>query len=152
LGAASVGTTQLQTDAVTTVKITNANVTGAKISTGGVSTTQMADDAITAAKIANLDPDDYTGLTSSQASVTFANNLIFKHGVVTVAGSTTEDVTYTTAFPNSADTAQATIKATTASLSHAAYANPKSGSTTSILQITNCTTQSQDIYWQAWGY
>ena len=49
---ATVDTAQIDDDAVTTVKILDANVTNAKMATDSVDTTQIVDDAVTSAKIA----------------------------------------------------------------------------------------------------
>ena len=51
--ADSVGTAQLQDNAVTTAKIADSNVTTAKIADANVTTAKIADDAVTAAKIAS---------------------------------------------------------------------------------------------------
>jgi len=49
--ANAVGTTELATNAVTTVKITDANITTAKIATDAVTTAKIVDNAITTAKL-----------------------------------------------------------------------------------------------------
>ena len=54
---ANVTTAKLADDAVTTVKITDANVTTAKITDANVTTAKLADDAVTNAKIANATID-----------------------------------------------------------------------------------------------
>lgn len=53
LAAGSVTATMLASDAVTTVKILNANVTAAKLATDAVETAKIKDDAVTTAKILN---------------------------------------------------------------------------------------------------
>jgi len=51
LVANAVGTTELATNAVTTVKVTDANITTAKIATDAVTTAKIVDNAITTAKL-----------------------------------------------------------------------------------------------------
>ncbi len=66
---------QIATDAVTTVKILNANVTNAKLATDAVSTAKIADGAVTSVKItSNYDTAtlNNTGITTSPTTVTGA--------------------------------------------------------------------------------
>ncbi len=93
-------------------------------------------------------PSSYAG----EESVTFPNGLIFKHGEESVVTDTTDDVAYETAFPNAFVTAMVCFKGgTITSENHNCYVQPKSGSETTILQITN-DASTITIYWQAWGY
>lgn len=87
-----------------------------------------------------------------EESITFANGIIFKHGTESVATDTTDDVTYGTAFPTAFITAFATYKTNHTALDEACCAKAKTGSTTSILEVTNGDTSTREIYWQAWGY
>lgn len=97
--------------------------------------------------------DDQIGATySGGESHTFSGGLILKQGVENVANDTTDDVTYAVAFPTNCLWAQATFKSNANTIAEPAVAIPKSGSTSTILQVTNCTSSTLDIYWQAWGY
>ncbi len=91
-----------------------------------------------------------TGYTG-QESVTFANGLIFKHGEVTVGANATVEVTYGAAFSTAFVSAQATLKTSSATIEEGAHVRSKSGSTTSILQVTNASSTEVSVYWQAWG-
>ncbi|HEB28795.1 MAG TPA: hypothetical protein ENI05_13710 [Porticoccus sp.] len=88
---------------------------------------------------------------SGGQSYTFNGGLIFKHGEVTVGGNSTVEITYGAAFPTEFISAQATLKTNTATVESPAHVRSKSGSTTSILQVTNAHTATSSVYWQAWG-
>ena len=92
-------------------------------------------------------PTSYVG----GESITFPNGLIFKHGEVTVGANATVEVTYGAAFSTAFVSAQATLKTSSATIEEGAHVRSKSGSTTSILQVTNASSTEVNVYWQAWG-
>lgn len=101
-----------------------------------------------AAPAAQMTPTSY----AAEESITFPNGLIMKIGTESVAGNTTDDVTYGTAFPTAFKHAQVSYQGPDTSVVDAATANPKSGSATSILQVTNGDNGTRIIYWMAIGY
>ena len=84
-------------------------------------------------------------------SITFPNGFILKIGEESVAANTTDDVTYGAAFPTAFVVAFLTVKGVDVAIEQGQSVQPKSGSETSILQITNGDT-IQTIYWVAIGY
>ena len=112
----------------------------APTSTTGIANKQYVDDQV---DTHNMTPATY----AAEESITFSNGFILKHGYVdeTTGGTTT--ITFGTAFPTSAISAQLTIK--------------KAAPTTTSQVISNLTTSAITIkqtdghggwYWQAWGY
>ena len=96
--------------------------------------------------------DDKTDPTySGGESHTFIGGLIFKHGDITVPANSTVEVTYGVAFPTEFISTQATLKTSTATVESPAHARSKSGSTTTVLQVTNAHNVTTNVYWQAWG-
>jgi microcystin-dependent protein len=97
---ASVAAGQIDSNAVTTVKILDANVTTAKIADANVTTAKIADDNVTNAKLANMvastikgrvtgstgDPEDLTG--AQAASIIGVTNGIIPVGAVLDYGGT----------------------------------------------------------------
>ncbi len=88
---------------------------------------------------------------SGGESHTFTGGLIFKHGEIVVSSNSTVEVTYGAAFPTEFISAQATLNTTNISLNEPAHARAKSGSNTTVLQVTNASPSTLDVYWQAWG-
>lgn len=113
----------------------------------GVTNKKHVDDNTTMVPAITGAGTGYTG----QESITFANGLILKHGEETVTANSTVEVTYGAAFPTAFISAQATLKASSAAIEESAHVRSKSGSTTSILQVTNASSTTSNVYWQAWG-
>ena len=98
--ANAVGTTELATNAVTTVKITDANITTAKIATDAVTTAKIVDNAITTAKlIANA----VTTAKITDANVTTAK---LATNVITTVKITDANVTEAKLATNAVTTAK----------------------------------------------
>ncbi len=97
---------------------------------------------------ANWTPTSYGG----EESIIFPNGLILKQGQETVSAQATDDVTYGAAFPGAFVNCWVTYRSSDAALSDPAVAKPKSGSTKSILQVTNGDSSQQVINWFAIGY
>ncbi len=89
---------------------------------------------------------------AGEQSITLPNGLIIKQGTESVAANTTDEVTYGTAFPTSFVNCFVSFYAKAVALVDAANAQPKSGSETSILEVTNGHTSTQTIAWIAIGY
>lgn len=93
-------------------------------------------------------PSSYAG----EESITFPNGWIVKTGEESVAADTTDEVTYGTAFPTAFKLAFVSYKGADKGNAHPANVQPKSGSETSILQVTNGVPITKSIYWVAIGY
>ena len=75
----TISTAQIADNAVTTIKITDANVTADKLATNAVTTAKIADGAVTADKLANtaVTPAEYTSATitvDAQGRITAASS------------------------------------------------------------------------------
>ena len=146
-------------------------VTGETTLTGGLAATTMSGAlAMGSKEITGLDAGDASGdavhfgqwkynnvaaavasgSAGDQGSITLPNGLIIKFGEESVATDTTDDVSYTTAFPNAFLWASCAFQGTGVSIGHDCAVQPKSGSETSILQVTNGHSTST-IYWMAIG-
>ena len=89
---------------------------------------------------------------SGGESITFPNGLILKQGTESVAGDTTDEVTYGTAFPTAFDNTWVSYKTKAVALVNPANSQPKSGSETSILEVTNGHSNTRTINWYAIGH
>ncbi len=92
-------------------------------------------------------PTSYAG----EESITFPNGLIFKQGTESVAGDTTDEVTYAVAF-NTFVNSWVSYKTKATTLVNPANSQPKSGSETTILEVTNGHSNTRVISWYAIGY
>jgi len=97
--------------------------------------------------LGGITPATYAG----EESVTFANGLTIKFGEESVAAYATDEVTYEDAFDNGVIAAFATYKTTENSYLATANATAKSGSETTILQVTNGVNATVTIAWCAIG-
>jgi len=89
---------------------------------------------------------------SGGESHTFDGGLIMKMGVTaSIGANSTGEVTYGTAFPNGVISAQVTIKGKYTSIT-AMSAQPKSGSETSILEVSNSFSIALVGYWIVIGH
>ncbi len=93
-------------------------------------------------------PTSYAG----EESITLPNGLILKQGIESVAANTTDEVTYAVAFPTAFVNSWCSFNAKAVALVDAANCQEKSGSSTSILEVTNGHTSTQNISWYAIGY
>ncbi len=93
-------------------------------------------------------PTSYAG----EESITFPNGLILKQGIESVAANTTDEVTYAVAFPTAFVNSFVQFNSKAVSLVGAANSQKKSGSETTILEVTNGHTSTQNISWYAIGY
>ncbi len=100
--------------------------------------------------------DQITAITdtsySGGESHTFIGGLIIKMGEESVAGNATDEITYGDAFSNAVVSAVCSYKSTNAGLTESAACTPKSGSETSILQVTNGMNATQTVSWFVIGY
>ena len=103
-------------------------------------------DAIDSAN--DFTPTSYAG----EQSVTLPNGLIVKFGEESVAANTTDEVTYTDAFPTAFTWASVSFKSSNTGIGDSAAVQPKSGSETSILEVTNGQGSTLVLYWIAIGY
>ncbi len=96
--------------------------------------------------------DDFTPTSyGGEQSVTFPNGAILKMGSESVAGNTTDEVTYGVAFPSQADWVMVSYAGKSTSLTDAANAQPKSGSEDTILEVSNPQSTTQTINWWVMG-
>ena len=93
-------------------------------------------------------PTSYAG----EESITFPNGLILKQGVESIAADTTDDVTYAVAFPTAFVNGWATYAESAASLTHPCTIQAKSGSETTVVQVTNGDDSLHTVRWYAIGY
>jgi len=172
--------TELDTDAVITVKIANGNVTKAKIENvanmkvlGNTSGSATAPQEVSILDEDDMTSDSSTALATQQSikayvdsapnftpstyageeSVTLPNGLIMKWGVVENSpyGNTGVNiVTFGTEFPTAIINVQASWSTTSTSLTNPVYIKGNSVSTTG-LTINNLS-GTADVYWQAIGY
>ena len=92
-------------------------------------------------------PTSYVG----GESITFPNGLIMKVGSESVAGTTTDDVTYGTPFPTEVKVTFVSLRAADLGANAPPSGRPKSGSETSILQVTNADSGVRTIHWMVIG-
>jgi hypothetical protein len=164
LSAGGIPAGSFAADAIDSDDITDGAIDSAHLAADVVDGTKMADDAVDSehytdgsvdpVHIANLTPDDYAGDGDgdSRQSVTFANGLIMKFGEEVVAANTTDEVTYAAAFTNGFMCAVASYKSSAAALHEAPHVQAKSGSETSVLEVTNSAPTQQTVFWMAIGY
>src|SRR5262245_51388701 len=88
IAAGAVGASELATDAVTTVKILNANVTTAKLATGAVTANELGTDAVTTVKI--LDAN----VTNAKLATNAVTTIKITDANVTTAKIADDNVTY----------------------------------------------------------
>lgn len=131
---------------------------GSKTATNGAPTLSMGiankkyvDDEIDA-RVGTAGDASPAAVGAATQSVTLPNGLIMKFGEESVAGNTTDEVTYGTAFATGVYSAVCSYKSTSAALSECAVCTPKSGSETTILQVTNGMNATQTISWIVIGY
>lgn len=97
---------------------------------------------------ANWTPTSYAG----EESITLPNGLILKQGIESVAGNTTDEVTYAVAFPSAFTNSWVSFNAQAVALIDAANSKAKGGSETTVLLVTNGHTSTQNISWYVIGY
>jgi hypothetical protein len=86
-----------------------------------------------------------------EQSITLPNGLIFKQGQEVVAANTTDEVTYSVAF-NTFTNSWATFREANTGIDDPCMTQAKSGSETTILQVTNASQSQRTISWFAIGY
>jgi len=97
---------------------------------------------------ANWTPASYAG----EQSITFPNGLIMKQGTESVAANTTDEVTYSAAFPTAFVNSWCTLQSASADIDDNVACQAKAASETSILQVTNGGDLTFTIQWFAIGY
>jgi len=164
--ASGVGTTQIATSSVTKAKIENVanmkvlgNTSGSATAPQEVSVLDeddMSSDSATSLATQqsikayvdgapNFTPSTYAG----EESVTLPNGLIMKWGSLTVAGNTTETVTFGSAFSTIVNAQVSYQTTSTSSTNPTRLLDPITNST---LSIRNTSSISTTAYWQAIGY
>lgn len=107
-------------------------------------------------KVTNLNADQVDGYDvsaySGGQSYTFPGGLIIKMGEESVAADTTDEITYGAAFSNGVISYGVSYKSTSNAAMDPCKVTPKSGSETSILQVTNGHTTTMTLAWFAIGY
>lgn len=84
-------------------------------------------------------------------SITFPNGLILKQGVESVAGDTTDTITYDDAFGTFVNSWCA-FRSENTGITNVCSTNPKAGETATKLNVTNSSSATLTVQWFAIGY